>query len=188
MTLTNAELRLTGQNRQGLQTTNVTPIDVVTRQKLGVTHRHMDIRYSDALDLQAQVLASMTNVLNGVSDKLAGPLAPNKFRESLRGERPFNLVHLCRLAVSLNPKAKEAARAAVKFIAARATARWNESVGVKESAVTFQGHAVAAAGKAVLMDGNGNDALAVVKEIDAARAALDDLEHAVLLAVGGRRV
>ncbi len=173
----------------GLTDTTSTPADTITRNRLAVTHPSMDIEYSDALDLEATVLVSMSAELTGASAKLAGPLHPNKFREMLRGERPFNLAHLCRMAVSLHPKAKAAARAAARFILARAAAR-SRSVEVREAAVTMMGNANAAGFEAIRTDGKltTQDAIAIIARIETARAGLDDLEAAVLAAIGGRRI
>lgn len=183
-------LRRDPDDGQGLREQKQPPRANVTRDKLAASHAKLEERFPDGLDLYAPVLEIMFQEMRGATGTLCGTLDEDKFRQALRGEKPMRLADFCRLATSLHPQAKAAVRSALKFIAAAAGERVPQATNVKDAALDYLDQSVAAASHAIRStDGRMTSAegIALIRRLEEVRLRAEELEHAVMQAIGGRR-
>ncbi len=169
--------------RQGAAERNATPTPA-TRDQLALSHVQMDEQYPEALDLTAEVLEMLRDLLRGSMAQMSGTLTPNKFREALYGGRTFRLVDLCRLATSRHPQAKLAARSALRLIEREATARQAQtSVSLHDAALAALEHATAMVTEALRTSATApipdSEKLSILKRLNNARIHIDQTEAAL---------
>lgn len=88
------------------------------RDAIATRAHRLDARWPQAVDLCANALGALRRHLMGVASIVSGTIAPEHFREALRGERSFDLLQLCRLAVSDRAEARRAVEAVLEVLAA----------------------------------------------------------------------
>jgi hypothetical protein len=121
----------------------------MTRDRLAFRSQAMDSAHPEALDLEATLLAGISDRLRGLVGVLAGTENATHVREGLRGDRNVHLSFLCRLATSSRPEAGEAIDFLVEHLArlrgnvvsksdpARAALDQAAAVAAKEGAEAF---------------------------------------------------
>ncbi len=93
------------------------------RDRLAVRCRKADVLFPKALDLEAQALEVLHAELHGAATALSGTHTGDNFRERLRGEKPFLLADVCRLATDPTREARAAVGALVVLLSARSSQR-----------------------------------------------------------------